>query len=120
MSIVYGVEFQSGTPLVSYQKVRPRWGFQIRPLTESEISFFRTNSTPQVSRILTPLAQEKLSSVFPVQEEFYNDIRLGQVGITHTEVKVDQKIHQNVKFIVRAYSDEFAGHNKRLGQIRQL
>ena len=113
MSIVYGVEFQSGTPLVSYQKVRPRWGFQIRPLTESEISFFRTNSTPQVSRILTPLAQEKLSSVFPVQEEFYNDIRLGQVGITHTEVKVDQKIHQNGKFIVRAYSDEFAGHNKR-------
>ena len=113
MSIVYGVEFQSGSPLVSFQKVRPRWGFQIRPLTESEISFLRTNSAPQLSRILTPVKQEKLSSVFPVQEDFYNETRLGQVGITHTEVKVDQRIHQNAKFIVRAYSDEFATHNKR-------
>jgi len=115
MSIVYGMEFQSGSPLVSFQKVRPRWGFQIRPLTKNEISFFRTNSAPQLSRSLIPVKKEKLSSFFPMQEEFHNEIRLGRVGITHTEVKVDQKIHQNAKFIVRTYSDEFATHNKRFG-----
>lgn len=112
MSIVYGMEFQSGNPLLSFQKVRPRLGFQIQPLKESKVSFFRTNSTPHFNRTFTLSKQEKLSLVLPLKEEFHDEIWLGQIGVTHTEIKVDQKIHNNSKLILRAYSDNFSAQSQ--------
>lgn len=114
VTAIYGLELQMTTPSVDARRVRPRWGFRVRPLRDSQLSFVRTKSTPKLYRKFPLKVQEDFKFVSPFRHNFGSKMQLGQTEITHTEIVVDQEIDKKSKFLLGVYSDEFSPGKRRI------
>ena len=114
VTAIYGLELQMTDPSVNVRRVRPRWGFRVRPLPDSQLSFVRTKSMPKLYRKFPLKVQEDFKFASPFRHNFGSKMRLGQTEITHTEIVVDQGIDNQSKFILGVYSDEFSPGRRRV------
>ncbi len=108
ISAIYGLELLATDPSVNARRVRPRWGFRMRPHPANQVSFIRTQSMPRLYRTVPSVAGEDLSFASPFQHPFGSKLRLGQTEVTHTEMMVDQALDHRSHFAVGVYSDEFS------------
>lgn len=108
VTAIYGLELQMTDPSVNVRRVRPRWGFRVRPLPDSQLSFVRTKSMPKLYRKFPLKVQEDFKFASPFRHGFGSKIQLGQTEITHTEIVVDQEMDNQSKFVFGVYSDEFS------------
>ncbi len=108
ISAIYGLELLATDPSVNARRVRPRWGFRMRPHPANQVSFLRTRSMPRLYRTIPSLAGEDLSFASPFQHQSGSKLRLGQTEASHTEMMVDQELDKRAHFAVGVYSDEFS------------
>ncbi len=108
LSAFYGVELQATDPSVKARRVRPRWGFRMRPHPAYQVAFIRTRSMPRLHRTVPTDSGEELSFSSPFLHPFGSKMRLGQTEATHTEMAVDQELGNGSLLAVGVYSDEFS------------